>query len=215
MRILEGITIEKLISFINDISENHWILVEWFPDPELNIIPSVSAVTKQHLEIFRNWIMENEDFMWTNEQNDPAYNCIVKNAHEILQECVFYYDDNMILLYQRLHELSQKFKFMHGNKYTFLKFVEDILESESIEKYQQKKNEGDSESDGESDSNSESESESDNDNDNDEQELDPQENGGLDEDETEIGHEFSSESEQQEPIPFELLQCITAFKISL
>lgn len=128
MRILEKIDVEKLIEFLNEIDENHWIIVEWRPDVELGISPSVCAVTKQHLEIFRDWNIKNEQFVWSNEQETEL---MIRYGHEILEECVFYYDENMIRLYQKLHELNQNFKSFVGPKYDFKKFIEEILESQS------------------------------------------------------------------------------------
>jgi hypothetical protein len=135
MRILEGVDIESFIRFLNDIDENHWILVEWRPDIECKIIPSICAVTKEYLIIFRNWLIENQDFIWSDEDGS---NQIIKSGADILQECVFYYDENMITLYQRLHEINQQLKIYRNNsfsvKYDFQKFVEDNLLNECEEK---------------------------------------------------------------------------------
>lgn len=134
MRILEGVDIETFIRFLNDIDENHWILVEWRPDIECKITPSICAVTKEYLIIFRNWLIENQEFIWSDEDGS---NQIIKSGADILQECVFYYDENMITLYQRLHEINQQLKIYRNNsfsvKYDFQKFVEDNLLHDSEE----------------------------------------------------------------------------------
>lgn len=132
MRILEGVDIETFIHFLNEVDQNHWILVEWRPDIECKIAPSICAVTREYLVIFRNWIMENQDFMWADEDGS---NPIVKTCADILQECTFYYDENMISLYQRLHEINQHLKVYKNNtgsliQYDFQKFVEDNLINE-------------------------------------------------------------------------------------
>jgi hypothetical protein len=134
MRILEGVDIETFIRFLNDIDQNHWILVEWRPDIECRITPSICAVTKEYLIIFRNWLIENQEFIWSDEDGS---NQIIKNGADILQECIFYYDENMISLYQRLHEINQQLKVYKNSsfsvKYDFQKFVEDNLLNESEE----------------------------------------------------------------------------------
>lgn len=147
MRILERIGIEKFIEFINSIDENHWVLVEWIPDTNLNINPSICAVTKAHLQVFRNWIIENEEFIWTNEDySSPSFcskkksSSIIKTGEEILEELTFYYDENMILLFQKLQGINQKYKMYPKEKYTFIVFVEDIIKNcEEDEKEKKRK----------------------------------------------------------------------------
>lgn len=146
MRILERINIEKFIEFINSIDENHWILVEWKPDRELGINASICAVTKAHLQVFRNWILENEEFIWTNEDfmspnfgSTQSTSSIIKNGEEILEELVFYYDENMIVLFQKMQEMNQIYKMYPKEKYTFNVFVEDIIQNCEQEEMEKKK----------------------------------------------------------------------------
>jgi hypothetical protein len=123
MKILKGLDIEEFVQFTNGIQDNHWVLVEWNPDSELGVLPSVCAATVDHLRIFQLWLVSQEEFVWTNEKDESM---LVKSGLDVLVECTFYYDDNMIVLYQKLHELSTHYKGLIGVKYTFNDFVEDV-----------------------------------------------------------------------------------------
>lgn len=131
MQIVQNIDIETLIELLKSIEENHWVLVEWNPDIEFGIQPSICAVTKQHIEVFRDWVIENEEFIWTNDMVSTNHS-VIKSAIEILEELTFYYDPNMICLYQKLHERIQHLKSIKflGTAYNFQKFIEDICAEE-------------------------------------------------------------------------------------
>lgn len=136
--ILENPYIEEFIKFLKKVNENHWILVEWYPLPELRLHSSICPITKEHLQIFQNWVIENDEFIWTDQSNEKLQNFyydrfnkeeLILTGADILSQLVFYYDDNMISLYQKLHERKQFHKNNISSTYTFLSFVTEICEN--------------------------------------------------------------------------------------
>jgi len=117
--------IEQFIKFINFLNElcdknktNQWIMVIWNIDNQEDC-QSICVLNEEHLTLFMNWLIENQEFVWDNER--------VKTGVDILQELKFVFNPNPI----ELHKYFMKYKQNHKSilySYNFLNFIEEISE---------------------------------------------------------------------------------------
>lgn len=117
--------IEQYIKFINFLNElcnknktNQWIMVIWNLNGNLQN-QSICVLNEEHLTLFMNWLIENQEFVWNDEK--------IKTGVDILQELKFIFNSNPISLHQYFMKYKQNNKSIL-NPYTFLNFIEEISE---------------------------------------------------------------------------------------
>lgn len=126
-------SIEQYIQFINYLnrqyektSKNQWVIVKWKLE---NSDITICVINEEHLTIFMNWLIENQEFIW--EYNKKME---VKSGLDILNELKFYYHSDPITLHQYYMKKKQKYR---NQEFNFCKFIENI----AIDRYKIYENE--------------------------------------------------------------------------
>lgn len=115
-------SIEQYIQFINYLnrqyektSKNQWVIVKWKLE---NSDITICVINEEHLTIFMNWLIENQEFIWEYNQKME-----VKSGLDILNELKFYYHSDPITLHQYFMKKKQKYR---NQEFNFCKFIENI-----------------------------------------------------------------------------------------
>lgn len=127
MNTYSDIGVEELIEIARSMGENEWVVVEW-REPPTNL--SVCVVSKDDIQRFLDWTVENCDFVWTNEDGSEFD---VRSAGDVLSCLTMYHSKDPLALHTKVQELRQIHKSVrrslvcHVMSYTFLELVQDLV----------------------------------------------------------------------------------------